>query len=120
MPLWFELVPFDEVKGQLNALVQEWMHVAAYQKTLPFKPESSGSQVDSGESSPPVPVMFVWRTFCLRDLHVHVRVPSCTCNANLGYFLNCCILLCTCAVCVNKKKVGTMCYDHVSIVTTPS
>ena len=50
--LWFELVPYDEVKGQLSALVQEWVQVAAYQKTLPFKPESSGSQVDCGKCDP--------------------------------------------------------------------
>eukprot|EP00731_Ephydatia_muelleri_P017652 Em0010g750a len=53
-----ELMPYDEIKGQLNALVQEWVQVATYQKSLPFKPESSGSQIDSGESLAPPTLMY--------------------------------------------------------------
>ena len=37
-----------KVKSQLNALVEEWMQVAAYQKTLPSKSYPHESSPDTG------------------------------------------------------------------------
>ena len=45
---WLEFVPMWKVKGQLNSLVEEWMQVAAYQKTLPSKSHPHESSPDTG------------------------------------------------------------------------
>ena len=45
---WMEFFPIWEVKGQLNTLIEEWVHVAAYQKTLPSKAFPSESRPDTG------------------------------------------------------------------------
>lgn len=44
---WVEFVPVWEVKGQLNSLVDEWIEVAAYQKTLSAKTQPHETSIDT-------------------------------------------------------------------------
>ena len=46
---WLEFVPMWEVKTELNSLVMDWMQLAAYQKSLPFKPQPPQLKYTNGK-----------------------------------------------------------------------
>jgi len=81
-----------KVKGQLNALVEEWMQVAAYQKTLPSKSHPHESSPDTG--------MFVCVCVCVYVCVCVVCVCVCACvRVCMCACVRVCVRVCVC-VCV--------------------
>ena len=96
---WLDFVPMWEVKGQMNTLVEEWMQVAAYQKTLPSKSYSHESSPDTGVCV--CVCVYVCVCVCVRAcvcVCVCVRVCACVCVCVRACV---CVCACVCAcVCV--------------------
>ena len=45
---WVEFIPEWDLKAELNSSVMEWVQLAAYQKSLPFRPQPSQLKQSTG------------------------------------------------------------------------